>query len=344
MENTEKRQLHFIIGSITSLILIGTIGYRYLLDVSLIDALYMTIITISTVGYREVAVMSDSARLFSIIIILWGLATVGYTFTTLIVMIVEGKISNMWRNRIVEKKISSLENHYIICGSKGSAESTIKQMIKENKVFVVVEEDLEQYTKLIAAGILSVQGESTEVEVLQRANLKNALGLIAATNSDTTNILTVLTARYMSSKLFIISEALSNDAIGKLKRAGANNTVSSAEIGGKRMASIMTRPSVISFLDVTTKAGGIELDLEDVQVNQNSEAIGKSLKELRITRRTGLTVLAVRKMNEKNLHFNPDPDRTFQEGDIMLVLGTALQVKQLREIANDNGNRLPKIK
>lgn len=341
--NEDRNKLIFIIVSITSLIVIGTIGYIVLLDISFIDALYMTIITISTVGYKEVTSMTDAAQVFSIIVILWGLATVGYTFTTLIVMIVDGKIRNMWRNRVVEKRISNLKKHYIICGSTGSASAAIRQLKKEKKRFVVIESSQEIYQKLLEEDILCILGESTEIAVLERANIDEAIGLISARSSDAKNIVTVLTARYAKNDLFIISEVIEEKSRGKLMRAGANNTVSGSEIGGKRMASIMTRPSVISFLDVTTKIGDIELDLEDILINKMSEADGKSLKELKIPARTGLTVLAVKLKGESDLRFNPNPDKTFCEGDIMLVLGTAKQVNKLRTIAGDKGDRLPEL-
>ncbi|MDO5696136.1 MAG: NAD-binding protein [Eubacteriales bacterium] len=344
VRSEDRRKLIFIIISISSLITVGTIGYMFLLDVNFIDALYMTVITISTVGYKEVSVMTDSAQLFSILIILWGLATVGYAFSTLVVMIVDGKIRDMWRSRILEKKIEKIDKHYIICGTKGAALSAIRQMKKEGRLFVVITEEQEEYMKMLDKDVLCILGESTEAEVLQSAGIDRAIGLISARRTDTENIVTVLTARHLRSDMLIISEVIEESAADKLVRAGANNTVSVAEIGGRRMAGIMTRPSVISFLDVTTKMGNIELDLEDIVVNPGCLIHGKNLKELRIPDVTGLNVLAIEKCNECAIQFNPDPNYTFEPGDILLVLGTAEQVNKLRLMADDDGNRLPEIK
>lgn len=112
-----------------------------LLKTSLINALYMTVITISTVGYKEVGVMSQGAKIFSIFLIFFGVGTVAYTFSTVLVMFIEGKIQDIWRNRKMEAKIQSLDQHYILCGGGESAQAIISDFIRHNADFVVIEED-----------------------------------------------------------------------------------------------------------------------------------------------------------------------------------------------------------
>ena len=113
----EKRKLKFIFYTFALLLIIGEIGYMVLLDVSFIDAFYMTVITISTVGFGEIGTTSSLSELFSIFMIFLGVGVVGYAFSTVVAMFVEGKVSDLWKGSKMNKKISALNDHYIICGS-----------------------------------------------------------------------------------------------------------------------------------------------------------------------------------------------------------------------------------
>lgn len=139
----------------------------------------------------------------------------------------------------------------------------------------------------------------------------------------------------MNEELYIVSRAINKNATGKLKKAGADNTISPNEIGGSRMASLMIRPNVMSFLDVVTRAGDVILDLEEVQIFPNSDLINKKLKDSQIPQRTGLIVLAIKKKGSDELSFNPSSSEKLEEGDAMIVLGQSEQVDDLREMANE---------
>lgn len=335
----DHSRLWFFLVMFFCIILVGAVGYYYLLDVSLVDALYMTIITISTVGYSEVAEMTTTAKFFSMFIIFWGVGTAGYTFTSLIVSIVEGGIADLWRNRKMDRKIRALENHYIICGGGETGEVIIEEFQKKNIDFVVIEHNEEAYVRHINNKVLCVFGDASEEETLEEANIKYAKGLISTLSKDVDNVFTVLTARQMNPHLYIISRAIDKSAPTKLKRAGANKTISANEIGGRRMASQMIRPSVIAFLDVITHMGDIEFDLEDVIINPESEMIHLSLRELKIPEKFGLIVLAIQDKKTKELYFNPKSDVIVMDGDTLIVLGDENQVNSLRRLARDNGER-----
>jgi voltage-gated potassium channel len=176
-------------------------------------------------------------------------------------------------------------------------------------------------------------------ETLQRAGIERAKGLICSLSKDADNVFTVLTARELNKNLYIVSRAIDKNSHDKLKRAGANNTISPDEIGGSRMAALMLRPNVISFLDIITHAGEVVLDLEDVVICDSSTIMNQTLREVRIPEKTGLIVLAIKKNNRKKLQFNPHSDEVLEVGDTMIVLGTQDQIKTLRRLACDKGDR-----
>ena len=244
----EKRKLRLIIFSFIFLLGLGVVGYMILLRVDFIDALYMTVITISTVGFGEVETTSDASEIISVLMIFLGVGIVGYTFTTVVAMFVEGKLPDLWKGNKMDKQISKLDNYYIICGSGELAEVIINKLIKEKLDFVVItdnHEDLDDYSH---QDILVIEGQATEENVLEKAGITKAKGLLATLDSEVDNIVTVLTARNMNKDIYIIANSITKSGSNKLMKVGANKTLSATEISGKRMASLMIKPNIISFL------------------------------------------------------------------------------------------------
>lgn len=331
----ERRKLKFILYAFSLLLIIGIVGYMLLLDVDFVDAFYMTVITISTVGFGEVGTTSKGSEIFSICMIFLGVGIVGYAFTTIVAMFVEGKVSDLWKGNKMERKISALSDHYIICGSGELAEVIINKFIDENLNFVVITDNREDLDDYSHHNILVVEGHSTEENVLKHAGVEKAKGLIAALDTEVDNIVTVLTARNLNEKIYIIANAISKSGSEKLLKVGANKTLSAVEISGNRMASLMIKPNIISFLDVVTRMGDVELDLEEVIVKKGSYLENKTLIEAEIPRKTGLTVLAIKKIDDGKLLFNPPVDYTFKIGDILIILGREEQVDKLKNLGDE---------
>lgn len=331
----EKRKLKFILYAFALLLIVGVVGYMFLLKVDFIDALYMTVITISTVGFGEIGTTSNWSHFFSIIMIFLGVGIVGYAFTTVVAMFVEGKVKDFWKGSKMEKKIASLNDHYIICGSGELAEVIINKFIDQNLNFVVItdkREDLDDYSH---HDILVVEGMSTEEAVLEHAGIERAKGLVSTLDSEVDNIVTVLTARNLNKNIYIIANAITKSGSEKLMKVGANKTLSAVEISGKRMASLMTKPNIISFLDVVTRIGDVELDLEEVVVKSGSYLENKNLIEAQIPNKTGLIVLAIKTIEDNKMIFNPPVNYTFRIGDVLIVLGREDQVDKLKHLGDE---------
>jgi voltage-gated potassium channel len=335
----ERNKFITIVATVILLITIGTLGYQNLLRVALIDAFYMTVITISTVGFREIMPLTNEAKIFTVFLIFTSLGILGYTFTSITALFMEGKFKTVWRKRKMENRIEKLKNHYVLCGAGETGQSSIKEFLKTQADFVVIDKNEDKIEALVDRGILAILGDATNEETLEKAKIREANGLICSMNNDAENVYTVLTARQMNKDLYIISRAVDKNSPEKLLKAGANNTISPYEIEGKRMASIVLRPSIISFLDVVTQAGEVVLDLEDVVICEKSKMINKSLKELKIPEKTGLIVLAIQRAGSKKMSFNPSSTEVVEADDILIVLGQEEQVNKLRVMACDLGHR-----
>lgn len=331
----EKRKLKFIFYAFVLLLIIGIIGYMKLLEIDFVDALYMTVITISTVGFTELGKTSNQSEIFSVIMIFLGVGIVGYAFTTVVAMLVEGKFLDLWKGNKMERKIAALNNHYIICGSGELAEVIINKFVDEKLDFVVItdkHEDLDDYSH---HNILVIEGHSTEEEILEKAGITKAKGLISTLDSEVDNIVTVLTARNLNKKIYIIANSITKAGSKKLLKVGANKTLSAVEISGKRMASLMIKPNIISFLDVATRIGDVELDLEEVIIKKDSYLENKTILQAQIPQKTGLIVLAIKKFEDKEMIFNPPVDYTFKIGDVLIVLGREEQVDKLKYLGDE---------
>lgn len=296
----------------------------------------MTVITISTVGFGEVGTTSNQSEIFSVFMIFLGVGTVGYAFTTIVAMLVEGKIMDIWKGSKMEKRIGLLDKHYIICGSGEISEVIINNFIEEGLDFVVISDDRDDLKDYSKHDILVIEGQATKEEVLVHAGINKAKGLIATLDAEVDNIVTVLTARDLNKDIYIIANAITKSGGEKLLKVGANKTLSAVEISGKRMASLMIKPNVISFLDVLTKIGDVTLDLEEVMVGENSYLDKKSLLEAEIPSKTGLIVLAIKQGENHQMVFNPSIDYIFKASDILIVMGKKEKVKKLRQLAKSN--------
>ena len=320
---------------LTLIVLLGTTGYMVLLGVGLVDALYMTIITISTVGYTEVAPMSAGAQLFSIGLIVISVGTVGYVVSQLGSFFKEGYLSETWRKTKMEKKIEHLKNHYIICGSGETGTYIIQQFKKRKVPFVVIDQDPEVIEHLKEHDILYIQGNATNEETLQHARIEHAKGLVSTVANDAENVFVTLTARQMKPELHIVAKAVEENAHAKLKRAGANFTVSPNEIGGRKMAAMLLKPSTTYFMDSIIHTEEVTLDLEEITIQEESELCNNTISSAKISKKTGLIILAVRKAEDEEFKFNPTGNTVLNPCDKIIVIGEETQIDILRELAKD---------
>lgn len=328
-----NRRLYIILITFFSLVTAGTVGYMLVENLSLLEALYMTIITISTVGFKEVTDLSVGGRILTMVLILAGLGTVAYTFTSISSYVLEGEFNNELRRRRMENKVAKLKDHYIICGSGKTGTVVIQQFMKRNVPFIIIEGNEEKAQLLWEQGILSLHGRASDEELLEKARIQEAKGLIACLANDADNVFTVLTARQMNADLYIVSRAFDKNAHRKLLHAGANNTISPDELGGTRLAALVLKPAVVSFIDVITRFGELNFDLEEIDVVAGSDFVGKSLPETSIREKTGLIVMAIQRLGVDQLILNPDNKESLQAGDKMIVLGNTEQIEALRRLS-----------
>ena len=233
------------------------------------------------------------------------------------------------------KDIDAMKNHYIICGAGETGWHIIKQFQRQEVDFVVIDIDERVIEELVELDVNYIRGDATQDDILIKAGIEEAKGLVAALSKDADNVFIVLTAKQLNENIHVVARAIDKSSHKKLRRAGAHNTVSPNEIGGRKMATVLLKPTLTYFMDHVIETEDMTLDLEEIIVNENSVLMGKKLRDCKIPEKTGLIVLAIRRHRNDKFEFNPKMDAVIEKKDHLIVIGEYEQIKKLKDLAKD---------
>ena len=326
-----EKKFGFLVIILAAVIGFGTLGYIVIEMWSPLDALYMTVITLTTVGFGEVYPLSHSGKIFTIILVVMGVAGVAYTLSVIARMVVEGEIKSLLGRRKMQKGLKELTNHYIVCGF-GRVGRRIAQELCARKVpFVVIDRDPQRIEQAETDCFIFVQGDSTSDQTLLDAGIERAKGLITAVVDEADSVFIVLSARQLNPGLFITARAESDEGEKKLLRAGANKVISPHKIGGIRMALTALRPNLVDFMSLVTFDQRTDLSIEEIEVKGGSSLVDSTIKDCHIRHDLGTTIVGIKKPG-KDVFLNPSPETTIEAGDILIVIGERKGLEKLEEL------------
>ena len=310
----------------------GTAGYIVIEGWDAWDAFYMTVTTVTTVGYREVHPLSRAGEAFTVALVVTGVATVLYTFSLLMALLVEGELHARWERRRRDRMLDELSNHFILCGFGRIGRIIADEFHRQGVPFVIIEKDVEQLQAAIAHGYLAVEADASNEDVLQHVQIQRARGFIAAVGTDADNVYAVLSARLLRPDLFIVGRAQTEDSRRKLLRAGADRVVSPYQIGGLQLAQTALRPAVVDFVQLATSSENLDLNMEQVRIDQKAALAGRSILEANLRQRFGVVVIGIQRADGR-MEFNPPPETVMLAGDHLVVLGRAESLRELEAAA-----------
>jgi voltage-gated potassium channel len=326
------RQVTLALASFAALCVVGTIGFVVISDESPFDALYRTVITVYTAGLVTVP-ETTAAKLFTIALVVWGVAIFLYVFGLIIELTVSGTVSGAWESRRRMRRVEQLREHVIVCGYGRVGRRAAREFRDVGVPFVVLDFGQEAIEHARLRGDLFIHGAGTSDEDLDTAGLPRARGLIASSDSDVDNLYITLSARAKRPELYIVARASTTDAASKLLLAGADRVVQPYATAGLHMANLVLKPQVVEFLDIVTTAGGPMPDLrfEEIVVDPSCASCGTSIGELRVREKTGALVIALRKADGA---FDPTPqaDAVLEAGDVLIGVGTTDEIRRLEEL------------
>jgi len=317
--------------------LVGVVGFKTLggKEWSLLEALYMTVITLSTVGYEEVTDLSTNpaGMLFAVVFIMLCLGTIAFAVSSITSFIIEGELKDILGRKRMEKKVSKLKNHYIVCGVDETAHTVVDELILTKKDFVVVDPAKENIDKFDATDeILHVQGDPAEDEVLISAGIERAKGVLLSLPTDEVNLFVTITARSLSPDVRIVTKGIDPKSHKKIRKAGANAVISPTFIGGMRMVSEMIRPVVVSFLDIMLREREKVLRFEEILVKTGSPLVGRNLGDVRFCEKARALLVALRHRGKDDYEFNPSADTEIQENDVLIFIASPDMLEEVEKL------------
>jgi len=334
MKNLFLSNMFRALSFLVLVFLAGVFGFRMLYYYDWIDAIYMTVITITTVGFGELHPLSSSEKIFTSVLILSSIFIVGYAIKVISEYILsKNNIGNL-RQKKVQKKIESLENHIIVCGYGRNGKQATHKLQAYNKLFVVVEIN-EEVIGRFGEEVLFVHGNANEDEILYKAGIERASTLICALPSDADNLFIVLSARQINKNLKIISRATEETSYKKLKLAGADNVIMPDRIGGEHMASLVVVPDLVEFLDNLSVSGAQDsINVEQIPFEKISPN-GKELAiiDLDLRKNTGCSIIGYKNTNGEYI-VNPEPSTLLQKNSKLIVIGRPNQIESLKNLYN----------
>jgi voltage-gated potassium channel len=337
--NAEFRRMLFALTVFASTIFMGgavlwlMAGRKY----SLFNTVYFALITSASVGFAELPGMAvrPDMRLVTSLLIVTGIGTIAFFQSTLTAILVEGVIGETFRRRRMQKKIDALEGHLVVAGGGRTGRYIVEELAAIGREFVLVDRDEDTVRRMneeIGGNLLYVIGDATDDHTLLAARVDRAEGVMAALTEDPDNLFIVMSARALNPKARIVSKVIEVENEAKIRRAGADQTISLHRMGGQRMVSELVRPKVTSFLDNMLRVTK-NLRFEEVELPVDSRYVGKTLREVPIRQETQLLVVALHSADQGYV-YNPSPDHALHAGMQLIVMGEIEGVEKLRELVN----------
>ncbi len=334
MEADNKHRYNFIMAGVylAVIVIVGIAGYMILENYNFVDAFYMTIITASTVGFREVGPLSDAGKIFTVILIISSIGVLTYFLSQFTQSVLQSQINFIFKGYSRKSKLKRMENHVIVCGYGRNGKQVVSELQSFNESVVVIDKDHEIVINNMGRSVRFMEGDATADEILLKADIKTAKALITSLPNDADNLYVVLTARSLNAYLNIISRASDESSEKKLRIAGVDSIVMPERVGGAHMASMVTQPEVIEFLEHLNIHDEASVVLQEIAVEKLPQWLkGKPLKEVQLRKITGANIIGIRKATGEFL-INPDPDRMLMDNFKLFVLGTRQQIEALKTL------------
>ena len=325
------------------IMVLGSSGYYYIENYSIVDSIYMTVITIATVGFSEVQHLSDAGKIFTIFLIVIGIGYAGYVISSVISFVVNGELHNIFREKKMNKMIHEMDNHIIVCGFGEVGNEACLQLVAEKRDFIILEKDLDKVQAALKKGYLAIYGDAIDENVLNRAEISKADGIISTLSNTSENVYIALAVKEVNEKVTIIARG--NDERSKkiLYRAGVDNVVSPAQIGGIKMVSTICHNPTLELVVDLVKDKNVDIKFIEVVIKKGSSIIGKTLASSNIKNDTGgILVVGIRPI-DKAIILNPPSDTVFSADDKIILLGNTDQVEKFQEIIHIESSEIKYI-
>lgn len=318
--------------AISMVLVVGMIGLMSSEHMTAWQALFLTAETLTTVGFGDIQVHSPMGQFILLLLMLGGVAVSVYFVGRIMAFVIEGHLADVYGRRKREKKMAELKDHVIICGAGRVGRQVINHLKADETAVVIIEQEEELVKEFLEQGYFVIHGDATQDDILRKAGIEHARGLITALPEDALNVFVTLTAKGLNPKIQVVARMDKLESEAKLYRAGADRVISPAILSGRRMALAILKPMTIDYLDTVVHDHNLQIEIEEIEVEQGSSLTGLTLEESKIKQNTGATVLAI--IRGDNVLSNPTATDKICAGDVLIVFGLREQVERLGDVAS----------
>ncbi len=324
------RRLLLALLAFLSVVVGGVVAFVLTQQVSLADAIYFTVITVFAVGFSETIQLDGTGRALTTGVILLGIGSFTFLTITLIEFLVEGHLIDIVGRRRMDRQLAALDGHMIICGFGRVGRQAADDLIATRTPQVIIDNNPDRLVLAAERSLAHVLGDASEEHILREARVEVAYGVAACTDDDAENVLIALTAKLIRPDLFVVVRVKNARNATKAHQAGADRVIAPAEIGGRRIAALLTKPEVVDFLDIVTHSSDVDLVLEELVIPASSSLIGRTLANAGLRDDYGANVVAVRRAGRDRITTRPDPTAPFSAGDVLVVIGSQGDLDRLQ--------------
>jgi len=310
------------------IIFMGIFGYQVIEGWSWIDAFYMTVISLTTVGFGETHPLSDAGKIFTIILILSGIGSFAFVIRSVSLEILSPFLDNVLKEKKMRQMLKKLSDHYIVCGYGRIGSDVSRNLINANKQVAIVDIKPVLDEDYITKQALYISGDASHEETLTKAGIQKAKGLISCVKSEAVNVFITLTARELNQKLYIISRYEEETTEKKLLRAGADKVVNPYHIGGDKISQLILKPTISKILDFAQKKGQFNLNIEELEILENSPLVGESIKSSHLKDNFNIIIIAVENENG-NIITAPGPNYRFLVKDRLVMIANDIELSEI---------------
>lgn len=276
---------------------------------SILDSIYMVVITVFGVGFGEVNPLDTPyKKIFTILVICAGTSSVVYMVGGFIQMITEGEINKALGARRMTRTIETLSQHVIICGFGRMGQILARKLLDAEIPFVVIDNNPERIARAEAHNYLVRVGNATDETILHTAGIDRAKVLATVLPDDAANVFITLTARELNPKLMILSRGELPSTEKKLRLAGADQVVLPATISALRMSHMITHPATLDFLNqddgrssLNELLAQVDVQVDELAIAHGSPMVGATIEDIEVRGKGTFIIVALRKADGTTL-------------------------------------------
>lgn len=325
------------------IMMIGTLGYVYIEDYSIMHAIFQSAYTFTTTGFGALneANFSNQGIVFTVTLMLAGFAILTFSVGIVIDVIANGTLLELLKERRMLYKIARLRRHFVICYHNEYTAQLAKQFRQNHIPFVVVDpsDNIEEIAKENNYPYYVKEEPYKEIAFL-KSHLSSAKGAISLSKNISDNITLIASVRLYEKELgrnpfLIISNAETQNEKIRLMKLGADKVVATPSLMAKRVSAMAIRPDMENVLDEFLYKKDTPIDMEEVIVSESSWTVNAEIKDLHLRDRLKVSIIGITE-ERGTFHQMPKGTTLISAKCKLLLVGSQKGIARAKRIINLN--------